>query len=94
MPTSRTKAVEYALKEFVASLVPTCANSRSERPAIWRAALDVRAADLLAARHVPGGRRHRHAALDQARQVVDLARVVAAVGHRHHATGAAAWSMP
>jgi len=34
MPTSRTKLVEYALNEFVASRVPSRANRRSERPAV------------------------------------------------------------
>ena len=33
MPTARTKSVEYALNEFVASRVPMCASSRSDRPA-------------------------------------------------------------
>ena len=34
IPTMRTNSVEYALKEFVASRVPTRANRCSERPAV------------------------------------------------------------
>ena len=46
--------------------------------------LEARPADLLAAGHVAGRGGDHHAAVDQPGQVVDLPRVVAAVGHRDH----------
>ena len=70
---------------MVASRVPTWASSRSEQPAIrGQRALQKRAAHLLAAWHIPRCGGHRHAALDQADQVVDLPGVVTPVGHRHY----------
>ena len=85
MPTFRTKSVEYALNEFVASRVPMRASSPSDRPGRLRhQPLQQRPADLLAARHVPGGGGDRHAPVHEPREVVDLPGVVAAVGHRHH----------
>ena len=83
MPTSRTKAVEYALNELVASRVPTRASQKRLTPAARESApLRNGPADLLAAARVPGRGRDHHAALDQLAQLVDLLGVVAAVGHR------------
>ena len=88
MPTSRMNSVEKALKLLVASRVPTRPKAPSERPAVLDSSrLEQRAADLLAAGGVPGGCRHHHAAVHQPGQRVDLAGVVAAVGHRHHHDG-------
>ena len=84
MPTSRMNSVEYALKLLVASLVPTRPTAERGTSAAGEQALHQRAAHLLAAGAVAGRGSHDHAALDQAGEVVDLARVVAAVRHRHH----------
>ena len=50
-------------------------------------ALEGRAADLLSAGHVARGARDDDTALDEPHEVVDLAGVVAAVGHRHDDRG-------
>ena len=84
-PPRRTKSVSYALKLLVASRVPTRANGVQAAPRPARQhPLEPRPADLLPAGHVAGRGGDHHAAVDQPGQVVDLARVVAAVGHRHH----------
>ena len=84
------------MNELVASCVPTRANQQSVRPA-HRDSVDFseRRADLLAALHVAARGRDDHAPLDEPGELVDLGRVVGAVGHRDHDdVGAVAWSMP
>lgn len=49
--------------------------------------LEIRAADLLSPWHVSGCGCHRHAALYQAHQVIDLPRVIAPVGHCYDYNG-------
>ena len=44
----------------------------------------VRTSPFLPPGHVAGGRGHHHAPLDEPRELVDLTRVVTAVGHRDH----------
>ena len=84
------------MNELVASWVPTRANQHSDRPASREIVdLSERRADLLAALHVAARGRDHDAALDEAGELVDLRRVVGAVGHRDdHDVGAVACSMP
>ena len=79
-----TNAREYALNELVASCVPTCAIRFSDTPGKTRdASLHPRATHLLTAAHVARGAGDHNAALDQARELIDLHRIVTAVGHGH-----------
>ena len=85
MPTSRTNVGRVRL-EAVGGVPGADPGEPVQRPPgqPGQQALQPRAADLLAAGHVARRGRHHHAPLDQPGQVVDLARVVAAVGHGHH----------
>ena len=85
MPTRSTNAREYALNELVASWVPTCASEvQGDTGEARDAPLHPWAAHLLAAAHVPRCARHHNASLDEARELIDLHRIVTAIGHGHH----------
>ena len=84
MPTSSTNERRYALNEFVASRVPTLANSRRVWPAVRERNVLKRAPPTCwPPGHVARCGGDDDAAVDQPHQFVDLPRVVAAVGHRH-----------
>src|SRR6266508_4417786 len=79
MPTVRTNSVLYALKLFVASLVPTRANVCRVRPAQRDMSRLSRGPPTC---WPPGMYRDgcdHHAPVHEAGQIVDLARVVAAI---------------